>query len=369
MNILPFSQKKLYWILQIGGWSFLFFYDILKWLGVRSNYTIESITFLLLYYACALFVSHGLRYAYLKLLKKKVRVGYILFYIVLLTYFASLISMVAQIGIDIAEYVYIFKERTLQEQLNRYLATRLYLYTLFFQPQYIMWSFAYFGIKMWLDMLKQKKMAEDAISYARDAQLQTLEYQLNPHFLFNSLNSIQVLIDENKDAAKDTIDELSEILRYSLQNSELRFQPLKKELFIIKKYLSIEQKRYENKLIVNYNVSNDALSFPVLSFLIQPFIENAIKFGMKTSKLPLKINIDAIVINDELKIEISNTGIWYNNKSNTNIDIDIVGTGNGISNIRKRLEHAYPNEHSLEIFEGIGTVIVKLIIKKGYAKN
>jgi two-component system, LytTR family, sensor kinase len=187
--------------------------------------------------------------------------------------------------------------------------------------------------------------------------LQMLRYQLNPHFLFNALNSIRALIEEDKNKAKSMITELSEFLRYSLISKNYKNVPLREELKAIEHYFKIEKKRFEDKLQVVFNVDERAEDFPVLSFLVHPLVENAVKFGMQTSKMPLEINLYAEIENDGLVLEISNSGKWVENNSQ-----DHNGTGTGLKNIQERLENAFPNKHSFEInkMENLVSIIIKI---------
>ena len=226
----------------------------------------------------------------------------------------------------------------------------------------IFWSTLYFVIKLWWEWILQKERTEKANALAQAAQLQMLRYQLNPHFLFNSLNSIRALIEEDKNQAKSMITELSEFLRYSLISKNYLDVPLNNEIEAIRHYFAIEKKRYEEKLDVTFEIDPSAEDYPVLSFLIHPIIENAIKYGMKTSPLPLKIGIKAHVINGMLKIEVNNTGKWV--EPIVKKEDNEMGTGTGLDNIRQRLENAFPNNYRFNIVEKEGRVFVILEINK-----
>ena len=229
------------------------------------------------------------------------------------------------------------------------------------------WSVLYFGMKYWLDWETEKKRALKAKSLAQHAQLQMLRYQVNPHFLFNALNSVRALIDEDKKNAKGMITELSEFLRYSLITRDHTEVTLKDELEAIRHYLSIEKKRYEDKLDVSFDIEPSAEDYPILSFLIHPFIENAIKYGMKTSPMPLRIRVNVSTKDGQLRIEVSNTGHWL--QPATGPETKIEGTGTGLENVRARLENAYPNKYHLETKELNGCVKAILEIQKPVTEN
>ena len=225
----------------------------------------------------------------------------------------------------------------------------------------LIWTSLYFAVKTWMEWRRQVERREKANLLAQDAQLRMLRYQLNPHFLFNSLNSIRALIDEDETKAREMITELSEFLRYSLDSKDYADVPLDHEMEAIRHYFAIQKKRYEDKLEVVYDIEPQAGRFPVLSFLIHPLVENAVKYGMRTSAIPLTVRLMARTSADVLTIDVCNTGKWVEpgqpeNRSYT-------GTGTGLDNVRRRLENAFPGRHRFEFFEKEGCVHVRLEIR------
>ena len=187
-----------------------------------------------------------------------------------------------------------------------------------------------------------------------------LRYQLNPHFLFNALNSIRALVDEDEGRAREMVTELSEFLRYSLHSKSFADVPLKEEIEAIRYYFSIQKKRYEDKLDVSYAISTQAEEYSVLSFLIHPLVENAVKYGMQTSQMPLKITLHADVEEKDLKLEICNTGKWV--EPAVDQEHNAHGTGTGLENVRQRLDNAFPNRYDFKICEEEGKVCIRLTI-------
>ena len=223
------------------------------------------------------------------------------------------------------------------------------------------WTFLYLGIKIRGEWEQQERRTEKANALAQSAQLQMLRCQLNPHFLFNSMNSIRALIDEDESKARELITELSEFLRYSLDSKDYADVPLKHEMEAIRHYFAIQKKRYENKLEVVYEIEPQAAEYPVLSFLIHPLVENAVKYGMRTSPMPLTVQLKAQIKEGGLLIEVSNTGQWVEPAGQDDSRCD--GTGTGLDNVRRRLENAYPNRHRLEAVEKEGRVHLQLEIR------
>jgi LytS/YehU family sensor histidine kinase len=196
---------------------------------------------------------------------------------------------------------------------------------------------------------------------AQQAQLQMLRYQLNPHFLFNALNSLRALIDEDASEARVLITQLSEFLRYSLLYRERSDVVLKDELGAIRQYLAILKKRYEEKLEVCFEEDPRAQDYPIQSFLVHPLVEDAMKHGMETSGMPLRIWIKTRLKGGALQISVINTGRWVPPSLQGGLS---PGSETGHENVNKRLERSYPHRHSINRFEKDGAVHVVMEIRE-----
>ncbi|MFH1196338.1 MAG: histidine kinase, partial [bacterium] len=214
------------------------------------------------------------------------------------------------------------------------------------------WSMLYFGIKFWFDISTERERAQKADFLAQTAQLQMLRYQVNPHFLFNSFSSLRALIRTNPKAAVEMVSKLSEFYRYSLITKSGSKVALNDEIEAIRYYAEIEKIRFDDKIEFDFSIDPAAGDFLVPSFIIHPLIENAIKYGMKTSQLPLKIKIDAAVENKNLTVTISNSGKWLEPQAGLNEN----STKTGLENIRNRLNLIYPDKHKFNVFEDDGFV-------------
>lgn len=221
----------------------------------------------------------------------------------------------------------------------------------YFFPVPLGWSALYFGIKFWLEWEHERDRMKQAIALAQQAQLQMLRYQLNPHFLFNTLNSARALIDENVENARALITELSEFLRYSLQSSNKTNVTVGEEMNAMHLYLSIEKRRYEDKIIINFEIdpSTEKITFP--SFLLHPLVENALKHGMQTTTLPLIITLKSEMIDGWLKISVINSGKLIQEKPDR-----LNGRGVGLMNVRSRLEEKFHEHQRFSLFEQDGFV-------------
>lgn len=354
ISVRLISKKNyLFWILNISGWLSL--YLLILILFYRDNlFNYKTVAGLALTYITGFIISLGLRLIYR-------RIGYTNRPIIMTAIWIILICILftnVWYFFDALISIILVDSRALTEGTFSSIAGPITSRI----PTLIAWSGFYYIINLWYEWNSEKQRAEKADILAQKAQLQMLRYQLNPHFLFNSLNTIKALVEEDKHKAKEVITELAEFLRYSLLSKNFSNVPLKNELEAIKHYFEIQKIRYEEKLEVFFNIDKTAEEFPVLSFLIYPIVENAVKYGMKTSELPLVIRITARVINYELEISIENTGKWINENDKV-MEID-KGTGTGIENVKARLENAFKENFSFIINQTENKVIVKIKIRK-----
>ena len=206
------------------------------------------------------------------------------------------------------------------------------------------WSALYFGIKYWRQWQSEHERTLQAEALANHAQLDMLRYQLNPHFLFNALNSIRASIDEDSQRAKRMVTEFSEFLRYSLLNDNSALVELRQEIDAIKNYLAIEKIRFEDKLDVTYDFEPAAEKCQLPGFLIHPLVENAVKHGMTNNSGPLKICIAARMRDGRLVVEVANTG-----RLDTRPQTNGGGTHIGLRNVRERLAKLYPDKSSFSL--------------------
>ena len=227
----------------------------------------------------------------------------------------------------------------------------------YYLPIYFGWSILYFSIKFWLEWEGQRKIAEKASVMFQNTQFQLLRYHLNPHFLFNALNSIRALIDEDTVSSRKLITELSEYLRYSLISRNKPSVSLREELEAVKHYLSVEKQRYEEKILVEFDIDQKSEMLQTPSFIIQPLIENAIKFGMKTSQMPLKILIKTEVTAESTNISVINSGSWVDVKSDEKDSFEC-----GLTNVKERMSNVFKENFSIETFEKNNYVYIILRI-------
>jgi len=225
------------------------------------------------------------------------------------------------------------------------------------------WSLIHLGLKYNTALREQREQALRAVAAARDAQLRMLAYQLNPHFLFNTLNSIRALINEDRQRARDMVTALSRYLRYALVERPLHVALLEEEVASVRGYLAIEQVRFEERLDARMDIEPAALRCEVPAFLLNPLVENAVKHGVAgTANVPLVLRVQARLVEpDRLRLVVENTGSWAGRQTdapNEDEDDDGLPGGVGLANVRARLAALHPEEHRIEFEEADGRVRV-----------
>ncbi|MEO1311588.1 MAG: sensor histidine kinase, partial [Pseudomonadota bacterium] len=220
------------------------------------------------------------------------------------------------------------------------------------------WASLYFGLKYYRMLREERAARRVAISKARservrrmsaeaasrDAQLKMLRYQLNPHFLFNSLNSISALIKINRgDDARKMLAELADFLRFALDADPSLETTLGEEADIAKRYLDIEKMRYGDRMKVEFAVAPEAARATVPTMILQPLVENALKHGVAQTDACVSVAVAARRDGDRLIVEITDTGPGFNHLSASGRD------GLGLDNVRSRLASYYKKPVELQL--------------------
>ncbi len=208
------------------------------------------------------------------------------------------------------------------------------------------WSGLYFGIKYYQQLQEQTERTLQATAAAHQAQLKMLRYQLNPHFLFNTLNAISTLIlDHANDTANLAVSRLSDFLRYTLDNDPMKRVTLGSELGALDLYLEIEKVRFGDRLVIRKQIESPARDALVPSLILQPLIENAIKYAITPIEEGGTLTISAKVHDQMLLLQLSDNGPGLNNGQKTNN-----GSGGvGLQNTRERLQHFYGDRQAFTL--------------------
>ncbi|SLM30211.1 hypothetical protein MTBBW1_2140006 [Desulfamplus magnetovallimortis] len=204
---------------------------------------------------------------------------------------------------------------------------------------------------------------QQAEKLAMQARFQSLRHQLNPHFLFNSINTIDAMAKTKPKEIENLLQKLSIYLRHTIMEkiNKRVVYPLKEEVEVVKAYIDIEKIRFEDILEINFDITEDAMNATAPDMVLQPLVENAIKYGMQTSKMPLKVLINANIKDDKLHIKVKNSGKWVEHDQNSgNIFYE---RGVGLQNLQERLNIIYGNNSAININKSDGWVAVNIEIK------
>ena len=307
----------LFWILQITGWLASFFVVL-----IAAKITDTTIGWIVIFRTAFGFLATAiLLRSLLRYLRSK---------------FATNFAALAVVGVVLA-IVFGTLDSYLTEIFGILIgfdmqATAVVLYI---KVSYVMrsvifgvWILLYFVFNYWLEsraaLLRTAQLEVDK----QASDLKLLRAQVNPHFLFNALNSILAVCDEPQKVTAIT-QSLAEYLRFSLRGGDAR-QQLGEELDALESYLRVEKIRFTDRLEYTIQADAAARSKLVPGALVQPLVENAIKFGQRTSHRPLRIAIQARLREGDLEVLVENTGHWVSEN-------DSPSTGIGLSNLRQRL--------------------------------
>lgn len=213
------------------------------------------------------------------------------------------------------------------------------------------WTALYFGINFYLIVEEQIDQLATLENTASSAQLAMLRYQLNPHFLFNTLNSISTLVLlKETERANAMLGRLSSFLRYTLANEPTAHVTVQQEFETLKLYLEIEKMRFEERLRTHFEVDPRAARARLPSLLLQPLVENAIKYAVTPQEDGADISVSARLNGDRVQIVVSDTGPGLNEaKARTSVSASQpLSTGVGLANIRERLAQAFGPDHKFE---------------------
>lgn len=262
-------------------------------------------------------------------------------HIIALIFVVSFISsLVWVLPVNIVYYNYLYTESLANSWVDYFMSGSRTFYIFCF------WSCLYFGLKFYIAMEKAKERALKANALAHQAQLKMLRYQLNPHFLFNTLNAISTLIlDKNHVRANEMVVRLSHFLRHSLDNDPMQKVSLEQELETLELYLSIEKVRFDEKLRLDFEVSDSAKIGLIPSLILQPLVENAIKYAVTQSERGGSITFTGEVNDKQLNMILFDDGPGMEQPSASAHE----GCGVGLKNTQERLLQIYGDEHEFEL--------------------
>ncbi len=336
----PPRPPALYWVCQVGGWGAFFLLNVLTSQGfitfswqLASGYALLSISGILL--------SHSFR-AFL------LRKGWIELPISrLLPRVAAVNLLLAVTLVTIVSVYFIFVPPLGRPYLDHGPAAYRAALVIFTFNDFIIftvWSGIYFGVAFAKRQRRLEIERYEAKTALAEAELRGLKSQLNPHFLFNSLNSLRALVVEDPVRAQEAITQLAGILRYHLQSEERSLVPLSEEIETVDRYLSLELIRFEDRLTIERAIDDETLPCLVPPLALQTLVENAVKYGVSRDASHAIIQLSAKVNAERLIVSVRNTGALL-------ADASPDSTSLGLTNLRTRLRLLFSETATFTLHE------------------
>lgn len=335
--------RSLFWTLHAGGWAL---FGVMMALSRLGRYPIGYMVVTKTVLAVSGFVvALGLRAAYRRWLPENASLQRTIGVTLAASYVMSLAW---------TAFYNIADARLVTELLGRPTSINslgaLFSEALYHAFALLAWSVLYVGIKRQLALQAATERALRAEALAHEARLEALRFQLQPHFLFNTLNSISTLVVEQRwREASAMLSRLSEFLRFTLERSNGDDVPLATELELAQRYLDIEMVRFGSRLRLGVDVSAEARGARVPPLLLQPLIENAVRHGVAPRRAGASLNVAAWRDSEDLVLTVENRALEPGEPVPPN---GTPGVGVGLSNTRARLEQLYGGRARLDVTPG-----------------
>jgi len=340
------KHSSLYWICQIAGWfsyglTILFFASILDKELNPVFYPRLAINL-----SIGILITHLLRETMHRLSLRPPMPSNQWWKLVLLLFAFSIVNSFST--------SYVADILKLYEPGRNIPLSRRFLFSIIFDtPIFLVWMSVYV-LWHYIEFTNTEEIKKVRLeTMIKELELKTIKSQINPHFIFNALNSIRALVDEDPQRARQAITELSNILRSSIQVDKVEITSLEKELDIVKDYLALEYIRFADRLKVVYEIDSNTLSHQIPPMMLQTLVENAIKHGLSKQPGDCTIKIISNVENDKLVLVVQNTGLLQQAEKD----------GFGLQSTRERLNILYRGQAIFEIFQcAPNQVTAKLVI-------
>jgi two-component system, LytTR family, sensor kinase len=346
------KRKYLYWISQFSGWGLFVIVNLLI-ISSFEPVPLNRIVLWILLGIYGIFFSHLYRIYIKKNNWANLTLKKIIPRILIGSFIVALIIYIPVYGSGYLLGV---------EREEKHLTAAIIASTLNVTSVMLVWSLIYFAIHYFENSKKAEIETLIFEAAVKDFELKTLKAQLNPHFMFNAMNSIRALIEEDPQNAKDAITKLSNLMRYTLRIERTETVPLADELKTIQDYLDLEKIRFEERLQYKIQSTPNADRVEIPPMMVQTLVENGIKHGISKLTQGGNVIIKADADLSFLNIEIRNSG-KFDEEALKN------SHGFGVSNTKHRLSLLYGENASLTLFnENQNTVLAKLKIPLGGSK-
>lgn len=344
-------KNRIYWSLQIGGWLLFATVQIVIFYSASSTISTRRVIIFAVEALLCLIITNWFRillnrnkWLYLPIHKLVPSVFFSVFIMGFATYFV-LLPITALLG-------QLFQPTTMLNLDLVFNASQILGQSSFYAFFFFLWTVFYFTYHYFERYNTSLKYDASMI----EIELNNLKSQLNPHFIFNALNSIRALVDENPSKSKQAINQLSNILRNSLVSDKKGLTKFDDELKIVKDYLGLESIRFEERLKTEFDIHPESQKFLVPPLMIQTLVENGIKHGISKLTPGGVIQLKTFVDKNHLKIHIRNSGHLLNGTKRSK-------SGLGLKNTVQRLKLLYGDEASFRIVnENDNFVLTEIVI-------
>lgn len=342
-------RNQIYWLSQFVGWGLFVFGNILS-ASIQGS-SIEGIYLISLFiFVVGILTTHAFRLLVKKWHWTSLSIPRLIPRILL----AAIISSATFVIINTVVTNILISQGGVFDNL---FTISFWVNTLNFSALFLLWNIIYFAVHIFENWKREEIVNLELKATQTEIELNSFKAQMNPHFMFNSLNSIRALIDEDPAKAKYAITSLSGILRNNLTLGKSQTIPLSEELDLVEKYLSLEKIRFEDRLNYRIQVCPEAMSCHIPPFMLQTIVENGIKHGISKRIAGGILDIKAAVEDNTLKIRVLNSGQYIPPESRQD-----GREGIGISNSHKRLQLLYGDKAYLKIQPLEDAVQVELAI-------
>lgn len=339
---MKLSKYSVYWIVQFFGWAIYTLLALVQLKLSGEDLTTEIVQTLVAVFLLGIFGTHLYRTIIIKIGWMDLRFKKLISRIIIGAILSGVIfQSIFQCIQFILDPNYKFE---LDDAAQDTLSWTLLLF---------IWSALYFTFHFFEKFRTEEIKNLKWEAKKNEIELNKLKSQLNPHFIFNSMNTIKALVEDEPLKAKNNITKLSNILRNTLLMGKKEVIPFNEELNLVKDYLDLEHTRFEERLAIEYNIDASSANFSVPPMMLQTLVENGIKHGI--SKLPDGgiLSISTVLKNRKLEISIFNSGNYVPKKSSS---------GFGLSNSKQRLQILYGPEATINIENKNNGVLTTIII-------
>lgn len=340
------KARSIYWIAQFAGWLA---YGALLFIAIADRQ--EGITFEVLvsvpaWVILGIVVTHAQRFIFIRQGWLEYKLPQLIPWVILSSTLSAIVINGCLMLIDLL----LNFNTSSHEKLT---VSNVLLSAISMTILILFWNAIYFTFHFFQQSRGREVSNLELAASNRESELKNLRSQLNPHFLFNSLNSIRALVDIEPAKAKKSITTLSNLLRQSLLMGKENMVSVEQELDIVRNYLDLEKIRFEERLTVEWEIDDSLLSKEIPPFAVQMMAENAIKHGISNRKEGGVVVVSVLRLNDGFTLQIRNSGELGN----------AIDLGVGVQNIKQRLKLQFGNDAIFHLEQKDGEVVAKIEFK------